>query len=197
MLATMRPLVFAEPLAIAFFYATYIPWTLSELRVLSRNRGGTGENYDRGSRVWVVLLVGLGLIAASGLAWAPVGQVHGWWPVSVGLALGICGIALRQWAVATLGRFFTTSVEVQPGHRVIDTGPYATVRHPSYSGTLLTVVGLTFALGNWLSCLVATAFAFAGLAQRIAVEEQALAAHLGSDWTAFAVRRKRLIPLIW
>jgi protein-S-isoprenylcysteine O-methyltransferase len=169
MLAAMQPLVYREPLAIALFYGTSLVWMLSELRILHRNRGGTGEDLDRGSRVWVVLLIAVGLSAAFGLAWLPGGEVRGWWPVAVGLALALCGMALRRWAVTVLGRFFTTSVEVQPGHRVVDTGPYGVVRHPSYTGTLLTVVGVTLALGSWLSCLVATAFALAGLARRILV----------------------------
>jgi protein-S-isoprenylcysteine O-methyltransferase Ste14 len=197
MLATMQPLVYHDPRAIVPFYGTSLVWMLSELRILHQNRGGTGEDLDRGSRVWVVLLIAVGLIAASALAWLPAGQIPGWWPVPAGLALAVCGIALRGWAVAVLGRFFTTSVEVQPGHRVVDSGPYAVVRHPSYTGTLLTVVGVTVALGSWLSCLVATGFACAGLVRRIVVEEDALAGHLGSAWTAFASRRKRLIPLVW
>lgn len=65
------------------------------------------------------------------------------------------------------------------------------------SRELLTVIGLSLALGNWLSCVVATLFALAGLARRIAVEERALAEHLGPEWAAFAQTRKRLIPMVW
>jgi protein-S-isoprenylcysteine O-methyltransferase Ste14 len=86
-------------------------------------------------------------------------------------------------------------VQKSPPAAVIYYG--AVLRRPSYTGLLLIVVGLTLALGRWLSCLVATMLATAGLARRITVEESALASHLGSEWTAFARTRKRLIPMVW
>jgi protein-S-isoprenylcysteine O-methyltransferase Ste14 len=193
----MQLLVDRAPLAIALFVAVGVLWLLSELRIQVRNGGGTGENLDRGSRVWVAVLVAVGMVAAFGLAWLPVARIAGWWPLIAGLLLALCGIAGRQWSVATLGSFFTTSVEVQSDHRVVNRGPYAVLRHPSYAGELLTVIGLSLALGNWLSCVVATLFALAGLARRIAVEERALAEHLGPEWAAFAQTRKRLIPMVW
>jgi protein-S-isoprenylcysteine O-methyltransferase len=193
----MQPVVDTAPLAVVLFSATSLAWLVSELRIMVRNRGGSGENLDQGSRVWVVGLVCAGMSAALGLAWVPGAQIFGWWPLIAGVALAVAGITVRQWSVATLGSFFTTSVEVQADHRIIDSGPYAVVRHPSYAGGLLTVIGLSLALGSWLSCLVAAACALAGFARRISVEERALAAHLGSEWTVFARTRKRLIPLLW
>jgi protein-S-isoprenylcysteine O-methyltransferase len=193
----MRPLVDRAPVAIALFSACVVLWLLSELRITVRNRGGTGENLDRGSRAWVVGLVAAGMIAGFGVAWLPVARIAGWWLLIAGLLLALCGIAGRQWSVATLGSFFTTSVEVQSDHRIVNRGPYAILRHPSYTGELLTVIGLSLALGSWLSCLVATVFALGGLARRIAVEERALAERLGPEWAAFAQTRKRLIPMVW
>jgi protein-S-isoprenylcysteine O-methyltransferase len=193
----MQPLVEISPPAAAFYYGTFGLWWITEMRVNIRNHGGRGENLDRGSRFWVVLLIGAGIGAAFVLAGAPVAQIPGWLPVIAGIAIAVTGVALRQWSVATLGSFFTTSVEVQSDHRIVTRGPYAVLRHPSYTGLLIIVAGLTLALGSWLSCLVATALATAGVARRIAVEESALASHLGPDWTAFARTRKRLIPMVW
>ena len=71
------------------------------------------------------------------------------WPVFVvGLVLMWSGIVVRQWAIALLGRFFTVDVRVQSGQTVVDGGPYRWVRHPSYSGMILTLVGIGLALGN-------------------------------------------------
>jgi protein-S-isoprenylcysteine O-methyltransferase Ste14 len=191
------PLVYRDPLAAALFFGTGAIWMASELSISIRKRGGTGENLDRGSRVWVVLLVAGGMAAALGLARLPFGQLGGCWPLVVGVVLALLGVAVRQWAVAVLGRFFTTAVEVQAGHRVVDHGPYAVVRHPSYSGCLMTVVGLSLALGSWLGCAVATVMAIIGFARRISVEERALSSHLGRAWTEYARRRKRLVPPFW
>jgi protein-S-isoprenylcysteine O-methyltransferase len=193
----MEPLVYRSAPAAALFHATVLAWCISELRIMVRNRGGTGENLDRGSRVWVVALIAVGTAAAFGIAWQGAGRLEGWWPVVVGVLLAVCGIALRAWSVATLGAFFTTAVEVQRDHRLIDRGPYRRLRHPSYTGSLITVVGVTLALGNWLGCVVAVVLALAGLVQRILVEERALAGRLGPAWDAFARSRRRLIPMVW
>lgn len=193
----MAPLVYRDAPAVVLFHAVVLTWWVSELRIMVRNRGGTGENFDSGSRVWVVALVALGVAAAFALAWQSAGRITGWWPVVAGLLLGAGGIALRGWSVATLGAFFTTAVEVQQGHRVIDTGPYRLLRHPAYTGALLSVVGVTLALGTWIGCVVAAGFALGGLVQRIRVEERALASQLGPAWNAFAGTRRRLIPMLW
>lgn len=193
----MAPLVYRAPVAIGLFVATVLLWCVTELSIMVRNRGGTGENLDRGSRLWVVGLVTLGTAAAFGIASQGFGRIDGWWPVVAGLLLAVCGMALRAWSVATLGTFFTTAVEVQPDHRLIASGPYRVLRHPSYTGALLTVVGVTLALGTWVGCLVATLCALAGLVQRILVEERALATRLGPRWDAFARGRRRLVPLVW
>jgi protein-S-isoprenylcysteine O-methyltransferase Ste14 len=193
----MGPPVYRAPWPLALYYATWGLWVMSELRIMVRNRGGRGENLDRGSRVWVVGLVAVGLVAAVALARFEVGLVQGWGPVIAGVALALAGIVLRQWSVTSLGSFFTTAVEVQRDHRIVQTGPYAWLRHPSYTGALLTVVGLSLGLGSWLGCVVAALFGVAGLVQRILIEEHALSMRLGPAWTEFAARRKRLIPLVW
>jgi len=61
------------------------------------------------------------------------------------------GLAIRIWAIAVLGNAFRTTVEVDPGQRVVSTGPYEWVRHPSYTGLLLIVSGFGLAEGNWLA----------------------------------------------
>ena len=53
----------------------------------------------------------------------------------------------------TLGRFFTYDVTIQPGHRVVTSGPYRWVRHPSYTGGLLGLLGLGVALGSGAAVL--------------------------------------------
>jgi protein-S-isoprenylcysteine O-methyltransferase Ste14 len=68
----------------------------------------------------------------------------------VGESRFIGGLALRLWAVLSLGRFFKVTVSIQEGHRVIRSGPYRLVRHPSYSGLLIALLGLGLALETWL-----------------------------------------------
>lgn len=99
--------------------------------------------------------------------------------------------------MATLGRFFTTTVEIQPDHQVIETGPYAFVRHPSYLGGLLSVVGIGLGLGDWASLLCCAAFGTAAFVQRIKVEEVTLRQALGQPYEAYATKHARLLPGIW
>jgi protein-S-isoprenylcysteine O-methyltransferase Ste14 len=94
--------------------------------------------------------------------------------------------------------FAATVIKLQTerGHRVISGGPYAFVRHPMYSGTVLFFVSAPLLLGSWwgvaLSPLFAVLFAF-----RIAIEERALRAGLPgyADYTARV--RYRLVPGLW
>ena len=85
------------------FHAPLLTWWVSELRIMVRNRGGTGENLDRGSRVWVVALVVVGMGGAFALAWQGVGRMRRVVAGGHGLPLALGGIALRAWSVATLG----------------------------------------------------------------------------------------------
>lgn len=113
----------------------------------------------------------------------------------LGLALAIAGIALRWWAVLTLGRFFTTRVMTRSDQTVVTSGPYRWVRHPSYTGALLTVLGILMCTTNWLSiaCFV---IALPGFAYRIRVEERALETALGEPYREYMQRTKRLVPFV-
>jgi protein-S-isoprenylcysteine O-methyltransferase Ste14 len=109
----------------------------------------------------------------------------------------VCGVALRLWAIHELGRFFRIVVTIQPDHRVVDTGPYRFVRHPSYTGLLLALAGAGVALDSWLSLLALTALPLAGILVRIRVEESALLDALGESYAAYEARTDRLIPGVW
>ncbi len=113
-----------------------------------------------------------------------------------GIALMLLGMAFRWYSIHVLGRYFTVLVAVQPGHTVVDTGPYRFVRHPSYSGALLTIFGLALALTNWISIAAALALAGIGYAYRISVEEQTLLAALGEPYREYMKRTKRMIPFV-
>ena len=72
---------------------------------------------------------------------------------SAGMAAAkfVVGIAIRWYAIVYLGRFFTVNVAIAADHRLIDSGPYRFVRHPSYIGALMAFLGLGLTLGNWVS----------------------------------------------
>ncbi len=115
---------------------------------------------------------------------------------ATGLGVFSVGTILRWWAICHLGRFFTVNVAVAADHRVIDTGPYRFVRHPSYSGLLLQFAGLGLTLGTWLSFLVVAIPPTLAILYRIRIEESALRAHLPA-YAAYMDRTKKIVPLLF
>ncbi|MEP6604348.1 MAG: isoprenylcysteine carboxylmethyltransferase family protein, partial [Spartobacteria bacterium] len=115
----------------------------------------------------------------------------------VGLILFVAGIVLRWWAIIILGKFFTVDVAIAKEHRVIESGPYRFVRHPSYTGALIAFVGFGFCLANWLSILCLIIPIAAAFLWRIHVEERALLDALGDDYRSYMQRTRRLLPFVY
>ena len=66
----------------------------------------------------------------------------------IGIAVMLAGTAFRWYSAALLGKYFTFDVAVQTGQVLIETGPYRYLRHPSYNGALLSLLGFGLALAN-------------------------------------------------
>jgi protein-S-isoprenylcysteine O-methyltransferase Ste14 len=117
-------------------------------------RSGLPRDTVRAERSVVVVaaIVG-GFVAGIKLAsWQAAEVTTARWPFFVtGLLVMISGIALRQWAILTLGQYFTGDVRVQANQTVVERGPYQWVRHPSYTGLITFFVGLGLGLTNWAS----------------------------------------------
>jgi protein-S-isoprenylcysteine O-methyltransferase len=177
-----------------------IAFGLSELGLSLWKRSGAGAaDADRRSLrvLWGVIVgsVALAIVAVHALPQfnAPLlASLH-----SLGIALFAAGLILRWYAILWLGRFFTVNVAIAADHRVVDTGPYRYVRHPSYTGVLLAFLGYGIALGNWISLAAVTLPIAAAFARRIAVEEAALTSALGHAYADYAARTRRLLPFIY
>lgn len=118
-----------------------------------------------------------------------------WWPL--GLMLFVPGTVLFTWSMS-VNPFFEKTVRIQTerGHRVIDTGPYAIVRHPGYLGFFGWCLSAPLLLGSWWALLPA-AISVAALVLRTALEDRTLRAEL-QGYEAYAARvRHRLIPGVW
>jgi protein-S-isoprenylcysteine O-methyltransferase Ste14 len=115
----------------------------------------------------------------------------------------IGGVLIVLGFLATMPVFFANSfaapvvrVQGERGQRVIDTGPYAIVRHPMYSAALLYLIGMPFLLGSWYGFLFVPAY-IAGVAPRAMAEERLLARELPGYADYMTHVRWRLIPGIW
>src|SRR3546814_19623091 len=108
----------------------------------------------------------------------------------------LAGMPLRWWSIRVLARHFTVGVTIHPGHELVRPGPYRLLRHPSYTGLLMTFLGFALGLGHWLSPAAMLPVALA-LLWRIQVEERVLAPAFADHYAAYASETRRLVPYDW
>jgi protein-S-isoprenylcysteine O-methyltransferase len=185
---------FPNPLLLGTIYG------LSELYLAVTRRSHTqAVSHDRRSLVllWTVIVISLWL--GIQMMWlSPSAGV----PFAAGLyifgfILFLGGLALRWYSIGYLGRYFTVDVSISTEHKLIDSGPYRYIRHPSYTGALLAFVGLGFCFGNWLTVFFLTVPIVAAFLWRINIEEKALIEALGENYRSYIRRTKRLIPWVY
>jgi len=120
-----------------------------------------------------------------------------WWVCGIGYVLLIAGLAGMTWA-ESVNKFFEPTVRIQTdrGHRVIDTGPYAIVRHPGYVSGFLVFIGMPLSLGS-LWALIPAILLCPLLVLRTIWEDQTLREEL-AGYQGYTQRvRYRLIPGVW
>ena len=161
-------------------------------------------NRHEGTKGWDRLLLGIlipAIVSILPVAALDDGRFHWlpvpWWVCGIGYVLLIAGLAGMTWA-ESVNRFFEPTVRIQTdrGHKVIDTGPYALVRHPGYVAACLLFMGMPLALGSlWalipavLSCLL--------LVLRTIWEDRTLRNEL-VGYEEYTQRvRYRLVPGVW
>lgn len=159
----------------------------------------SGEREDRSNR-WVLPVFGvLGLLMGYLPAyadrmdfWTFGGEGVRW----LGVVLFAIGGVLRLWPVFVLGRRFSGLVAIQPGHRLVTTGIYRTIRNPSYLGLLINSVGWSLAFRSGVGLLLTLLF-LPALIARIRSEEALLRLQFGAEYDAYRARTWRLVPGIY
>ena len=116
------------------------------------------------------------------------------WLRWAGLGLGITSVGLFAWTHAVLGRFWSTTLQLRPDHRLITAGPYARIRHPMYSSILGWIISLGLVGANW------TAFVLAALGTLIVLlrtqgEEEMMLEQFGDEYREHMKRTGRLFPV--
>jgi len=169
------------------------------LTLTRRSRSKTGTKHDRSTlgMIWLVITVSIaaGVFVAQTFRAAalPDGKAF----AIAGVVLFVAGLLLRWWAIITLGRFFTVDVTIEKDHELVERGPFGVVRHPSYTGVLLALVGVGLSLCNWAALLVILLPIELAFIRRMNVEEDALSRALGPRYTEYMKRTKRLVPLVY
>jgi protein-S-isoprenylcysteine O-methyltransferase Ste14 len=109
------------------------------------------------------------------------------------LALATLGFAFCWWARIHLGRLWSGTITRKADHHVVDTGPYALVRHPIYTGILLAIFATMLAKGS-LPGIAAAVLITTGLWMKARLEEAWLRSELGAE--AYDEYRQRVPMLV-
>lgn len=180
---------------VCFFVSESIGAMISRIR-----RGGAKVQRARSLRnvasnitvyfAWMAALAFSALFAKTGIASLPD------WVYYVGIAVMLTGIAFRQWAIAVLGRYFSGVIGVQKEQKVVESGPYRLIRHPSYTGVLIFYAGMGLAVQSWAAVLIDITIFGLVYGYRIFIEEKVLIRELGNSYVEYMKRTKRVIPKI-
>jgi protein-S-isoprenylcysteine O-methyltransferase Ste14 len=117
------------------------------------------------------------------------------WVTVVGDAMILCSFLAIFWVIKA-NSWAASNIRVEANQRVVDTGPYAYVRHPMYAGAIWLFVGIPLALGSWWSVALLVPF-LPVLLWRLLDEERILARDL-PGYSEYMRRVKyRLVPQLW
>jgi protein-S-isoprenylcysteine O-methyltransferase Ste14 len=159
----------------------------------------TGIKEDRANRWVFIPIVILSLLHAyippytdRVNIWSLDSQTVRWF----GVVLLAVGTTLRLWPVFVLGRRFSGLVAIQPGHELVTTGVYRFIRHPSYLGAVILMLGWALAFRSIIGVLL-TILMLVPLVGRMQAEEAFLRGHFGEQYGSYCRRTWRLIPGVY
>jgi protein-S-isoprenylcysteine O-methyltransferase Ste14 len=163
------------------------------------DRGEVSREEEGDRSFWAILPGFLVVFFAPPLEWMylPVVLPRTLWMQIAGLVLILAAMVLRIWVRAHLRGLYSGHVEVQVGHRLVQSGPYGFVRHPGYTGFLLLALGLAVGYSSWIGLAALPVLLLPGLAYRMKVEETLLTEQFKDDYRAYTRKVKKLIPGVW
>ena len=180
-------------LTIIAFYA--MDFTLIRRYDRQRRASGSGRAWD--FTFFIFCLVAILVLQPIYLPWVSFRTTLVW-----GLILQIIGIisilislALHIWARVHLQHYYAERVEVQPEHEVIDTGPYALMKHPVIS-SFFGIAGGLFLINPALTTLVALLYTIWSFTRAARQEEELLTKTL-PNYGDYARRTPRFLPRLW
>ena len=117
--------------------------------------------------------------------------------IELGICLMLLGIVIRVSAVLTLRKAFTLNVQVTSRQRLITSGLYRKIRHPAYTGSILSLLGIALALRNLISVGIVLVCCLVCYQIRIAVEEVALEIRFKEEYILYKHNTYKLFPYIF
>ncbi|WP_294205037.1 isoprenylcysteine carboxylmethyltransferase family protein [uncultured Chryseobacterium sp.] len=182
------------------FAVSMVAWFISEF--LYKNILKSGETDRKGKDrstlnvLWIA--IPFSIISAVTLSYYTRFPIaHDIWILYLGEALILIGIIVRFIIIRSLGKYFTVDVTIRKDHTIKKEGFYRYLRHPSYTFSLLTSLGLGLYLNNWLSLALAFIPPFIAFSYRIKIEEAALIEQFGEEYLEYRRKTRKLIPFIY
>jgi protein-S-isoprenylcysteine O-methyltransferase Ste14 len=190
----MRLLIGLERAIIGFLWLAWIVYWVAAARQTAANR--RTESWLTGASYRIPLLIGIILLVFSPASPPRIG--FRLWPLNpfilgIAVILTVAGLSLAVWARLHLGKYWSGRITLKVDHRVIQTGPYAWVRHPIYSGLSLALLGTAISLGT-VRAFLGFAFILVSFLRKLAVEENWLRSHFGTEYELYQKRVRALIP---
>ena len=176
-------------------------WAGSEtlLAIATRTRRGGGKVKDRGSLLVLWVTIFLAISTGEAIHYSMPSNMFGGahWLIVVAIIVLIVGVTIRGTAILSLGKAFSSNVAIRNNQTIYRGGLYRFLRHPAYTGSLLSFLGLGIQERNWIACIVVVAPITAAFLYRIHVEEAALNEAFGAEYATYSEATWRLIPGIY
>jgi protein-S-isoprenylcysteine O-methyltransferase Ste14 len=190
----MRLLIGLERALIGILWLGWAAYWIAAARRTAANR--RAESLLTGASYRIPLLIGIILMVFSSVS--PPGIVFILWPpnpfiLGIGDILIVTGLTFAVWARFHLGKYWSGRITLKIDHRVIQTGPYARVRHPIYSGLILALLGTAISIGT-LQAFFGFVFIFVSFLRKLTLEEHWLRSHFGTEYEIYQKRVRALIP---
>jgi protein-S-isoprenylcysteine O-methyltransferase Ste14 len=179
-------------LSYVFFLSEFV------LMLLKRSKkSATKQRNDKGSLIllWVMITLcfTFGFIFANYHHWDFCNFII----VGFGLLIILIGFTIRWMAIIQLKKAFTVDVAIGTEQKLKTNGMYKYIRHPSYLGLLLIMIGFSICMNTIRSVIIIAIPMLLVLLYRISVEEEALIDAFGESYTSYKNRTKKIIPWVY
>ena len=170
-----------------FTYVFFVIFISTEMWIKNKTKSNNvNDSADKGSRYIIIGSVVCCLLLMNEQLLPSIAQLPPFL-IYVGILISLAGFVLRIYAVNYLGKNFT-----------LDHGPYAIVRNPAYTGSILSILGLSITSLNPFTIIICLILLVVGYSIRLKVEEKALGNHFGKNYEAYCQKvRYRVFPYIW
>ena len=182
------------------FIIIWSVWPLSEVLLYFLVHSGKSDKKgeDKGTLliIWITLLIAMtaGCIVHSSVA-API--INSMIINYLGLFLIVLGMVFRFFAIWTLGKMFTVDITIREEHMLKKNGIYKYIRHPAYTGAIVSFIGFGISVNNWIGLMIVAIPVISAMIIRINAEEKMLLEQFGDEYARYMQKTYRLMPLVY